>query len=328
MEVAKPLRCWIELLVAPAFLVLTAVALLSTLLPVLQQLASHGKTRIDIHHSKDDNINSPPSSLFNHPRFWIQKRFFLHFYVVGLISLAAFLFLANPTAVTNSHQLAFPPILLLTFHLARRWYECRSIHKYSTQSQMHLAGFICGIFHYLFLPFLLFDTDCFSSAATSVTTTTNLPTTIFFSLLCLMAQHEQYQHHWLLANLRTNISIRGDTNHHKIPQGRGFQYVSCPHYLAEIGIYAALVVLIPKSKESSWLHEEMGGVQFLPDGIFSLLIALREWRRSILLLWVTSNLTVTAVRSHQWYLDTFPVYESLNRSAIFPGAFLSLHAFR
>jgi hypothetical protein len=48
-----------------------------------------------------------------------------------------------------------------------------------------------------------------------------------------------------------------------------------------------LVVLCPKSnKESSWLQDEMGGVQFLPDGILSLLIELREWQHSILLLWV------------------------------------------
>ena len=42
-----------------------------------------------------------------------------------------------------------------------------------------------------------------------------------------------------------------DDGHYSIPEGRWFRYVSCPHYLAEIIIYAGFAIVLLSTSSSS-----------------------------------------------------------------------------
>ncbi len=65
--------------------------------------------------------------------------------------------------------------------------------------------------------------------------------------------------------------------------------MSCPHYSAEILIYASLAGLLGLSHRSGLL----------------------------VLSWVAANQTVAALLSHFWYQDTFPNYPK-RRKALIP----------
>lgn len=340
--------CNIGIIVAPAYLALTAVALLSTLLPFLKELASHGKTRKGAdgaaavqdgqqRHSNGLNRNSTQDSqsmVYFWSRWWntflhgeaflVNKRYFIHFYLAGLVSLAFFV-LSNTQQCSRSEG-----GLLVGIHLMRRCYECLRVHRYSERSKMHLAGYVCGLFHYIFLPFMLFDVACGTNSNDSnVSVDCSIPTKkhyLFCLILCLWGQFEQFQHHLLLSSLRPSKTMTEPE--HKIPRGRLFQYVSCPHYLAEITIYVSFAWMFHEfssqsDEMSSCRVERLCTIDLLPVLLkqqypTSFLLILRGWRHVILLFWVGSNLTVTAVRSHRWYLETFPTYHTLKRKAIFP----------
>eukprot|EP00978_Attheya_sp_CCMP212_P002387 scaffold4890_cov57-Attheya_sp.AAC.1 len=149
-------------------------------------------------------------------------------------------------------------------------------------------------------------------------------------MLGLVGQYEQHLHHVILANLRkranqTTISrtvpskSSGETkgNHYAIPIGRGFDYVSCPHYLAEICIYISFYLLLG--------HNHNDGLQFE-----SLVELLQKHQATILLFWVTVNLTISAQGSHQWYTRQTRLQDNKShaitpavgsKKAIFPSLF-------
>ena len=351
-------RCLVSILISPAFVCLTGVAFLSTLSPLFRELASHGKNRTSNNREKsaktsDDVVSTTKQKKWSSKtkasqRQWqhfllqgdsvlISKRYFLHFYIVGLASLALFLY--TNTVNTNKLQAS-----LLASHLGRRYCECLYVHRCSEKSKMHLAGYICGIFHYLFLPFMMFDIGCcylgtdqnvFDNNQQQETSERNGKAfqQVMCCVLCLWGQREQYLHHCILSNLRpaTDDHQNSKEKNYKLPQGRWFQFVSCPHYLAEIIIYASFFLMCTNSSNGDETSTSpantnsdqcsntlFGGI--LKEAILSsVLIALWQRRHFVLLLWVSCNLTVTALRSHQWYNQQFPCsYEMLQRKAIIP----------
>jgi hypothetical protein len=88
--------------------------------------------------------------------------------------------------------------------------------------------------------------------------------------------------------------------------------VSCPHYLAEVIIYASfasLAILGSLGRGASEGDDPPAAAE--RQG--------RVLRSCALLVWVADNLVVSALRSHRWYLDRFPTeYPRLNRRAIVP----------
>lgn len=74
-----------------------------------------------------------------------------------------------------------------------------------------------------------------------------------------------------------------------IPQGDWFRWVSCPHYAAEVIMYACLAAIL----------------------------GARNTTGLMLFVWVLVNQTVAALMSHFWYQDKFKDYPA-DRRAIFP----------
>lgn len=77
-----------------------------------------------------------------------------------------------------------------------------------------------------------------------------------------------------------------------IPRGGMFEYVSCPHYLAEIIIYLGLYIM-------SHLDTSM----------------------LLLLTWTAVNQTFAAILSHKWYHEQFKNAYPKHRRALVPYLF-------
>ena len=82
------------------------------------------------------------------------------------------------------------------------------------------------------------------------------------------------------------------TYDHLIPQGGWFRYVSCPHYLAEVLIYLAFIVVVGPAHKTVWS----------------------------VVVYVWGNQAVAAWISHQWYKTNFSNYPK-ERFALIPYTF-------
>lgn len=316
-----PSLCLLDTLLTPIYVLLTLIVLSSLVVPFLQDLASHGKTRYAAtatgsaptqqRHGYESSAAFLPSlmrRLSHGDEFLIQKRFFLHFYICGLLSLAVVFYFSasfpDPTMDRNPSVRNMTTLSLLGIHLTRRLYECLHVHRTTSQSKMHLAGYLLGVLHYLLLPIVFVPLPCDHGREATVSShelresKVSLVIRTAASLFCLWAQCQQYWHHCLLAKLRLpNTSTSNAKTVYRLPVGGWFRFVTCPHYLAEILIYLAFAILLEMQKEHS---------------------AHNRFRHFVLLGWVAINLTVSALSNHQWYTEHIPNHTQLGRKAIVP----------
>ena len=312
------------------YLLLLVAAAIIPFIPIVKSLIQHGKTRrwtatrgLAATHN---NPETALSAALN--RAVVPKHYFAHFYAVGLVSLLSWRgyerFYHHSQAVSTTIV-----EVLLVCHLLRRLLECLFIHQWRAGSHMHVAVYLVGIAHYLWLPFAFFpypkenlsngkhnNTEWteFWSAGNSFTDAL-FSRTFSLVLFCVWAQFQQFRHHLILANLRSprnsrNLGFANCTStapsvdrtepgaKYGLPQGGWFQYVSCPHYTAEILMYVGLV-------SCHCLHNN---AHFETYG----------FRSAVLLLWVVTNLVINGLQSHQWYLRNIPSYGQLDRHAIIP----------
>jgi len=289
----------------------------------LKNLAAHGKTRSrgrKLVGATTRRRTEAICTFLQRDIFLIQKRYFICFYVFGIVHLlilASFLS-TEPRRAAGDHRAAFdvlerPTIAVIALHLIRRVYECIFVHQWKFDSKMHVSAFLLGMFHYFLLPLVFVEVpSCWREASTSddavlggerlSQSTQWRPMTILVFGFCMWAQYQQYRHHALLALFRSSSSYSEAATCHGVgiyalPRGGWFQLVSCPHYLAEILIYLSLTILTELERQ--------------PNNDNSFL----SW---LLLLWVTVNLSVSALESHAWYEQRFPDYSKLGRRAIIP----------
>jgi 3-oxo-5-alpha-steroid 4-dehydrogenase 3 len=319
--------CILDLSVAPIYLCLGLIAMSSVMIKPLQQLAAHGKTKEGRNGSAASEVGAcKPTTQGNIRRIFLQawncllrwnipKKCFLHFYLVGLGSTSVISIYISCIYGTDLIQcLEYERMIalgLLLVHLIRRCYECLCVHAWTSNSTMHLFGYLLGLLHYALLPLVFIpSSDLYHVHHTRVVSGTTTQGTLWEKrlvialgalMLGLVGQYEQHLHHVILANLRKKANqmtianqesskssgkIQG--NHYAIPNGRGFNYVSCPHYLAEICIYVSFYLLLG--------HNHTNGLQCQ-----SIVELLQMHQATILLFWVTVNLTISAQGSHQWY---------------------------
>ena len=292
--------------VGPIYIILTAAALLSTVSPALKSLSSHGKTRLCSSDkcSGKSNYDSVGLSLFR--RIWsfllnssylsVNKRRFIDFYVVGSI-ITTITILISSNNLSDIHATTddtrWLPIFLLLMHLIRRFCECMWVQKSVSTSRMHVAGYLLGVIHYLCLPFVFIPNQQKGQDSGSNTVKSFM---VFMS--CHFFQYQQHRHHAILGNLRPNKTTKSSTggvNSYRIPKRGWFKFVSCPHYLAEIMIYFMLAILME-------LQIDMTTVQDEESGVLSRIYKFKHW---IVLVWVSTNLSISAGRTHGWYISTF-----------------------
>ena len=112
--------------------------------------------------------------------------------------------------------------------------------------------------------------------------------------LSLFAWASLHQHrcHKILANLRAR---RNNSDHsYYLPKGDWFEYVSCPHYLAEVLIYVALLIFFVAT----------------------------DWRTNwwLVVVFTTSTLLLSARQVYLWYRLQFEDYPT-HWKIIVPGVY-------
>ena len=253
-----------EFLIA-IYLLLALSTWSTTLVGVLRDLSSHGKTF-------EAKTISPLE---------IPKKWFLHFYVVGIVSSLVVAVVRN-----KSTRLDVMPLILL--QVSRRCYECLYVHAWRADSKMHVPAYVVGLLHYTLLPWNIVMID-----APTTTQQQQQHYDILLRItgiaLCLYAQYEQHMHHCLMANLR--LSQSKNSVQYVLPTGRWFDVIGSPQYLTEIIIYIGFLFMIQTRGAAA------------------------------LLFWVASNQVLCAWRTHEWYLTHFDDYKKQKRKALIPYLF-------
>ncbi|KAJ0968779.1 hypothetical protein J5N97_021656 [Dioscorea zingiberensis] len=202
-------------------------------------------------------------------------------------------------------------LLLMEAQVLRRLYETVNVFSYSSSARMHILGYLTGLFFYTAAPLSL----CCSVAPEAVSYGRGqiaefivrgraaMPDLKFLwweyakpflklgwcqwfgAAFFIWGWCHQLRCHAILGSLREH---RG-ADEYAIPRGDWFEYVSCAHYLAEIVIYASILLASGGLDLTVWL-------------LFS---------------FVVSNLVFAAAETHRWYHHKFDNYP-VTRRAILP----------
>lgn len=269
-------------MLAPGYITLSFLAILSRHNKLLKELSSHGKTSTKKNTIEKNTLPTPSWC-------WISKRRFVHFYLVGIISTVVTTVYHYNCCLKARRDQRFETVLydetllsrvtaviLLVIHVCRRAYECLYIQQYSDDSsKMHIAGYTLGVGYYLVLPLVFWDIDVtYSSAVLDGNSYShdenhsfgfNSIMTILIvgmSVLNLWLQYEQHMHHIILADIRRILVVEdvkkfddttNDDCKHTLPKHqnyslppyrRWFRFVLSPHYLAEILLYLSFALIL------------------------------------------------------------------------------------
>ena len=257
---------------AAFWMAMSTLALLAAIIPRLMFLIEHGKTMSQREEDGgsvlkwDGSLLSAGSyTLARIKAFSVNKSWFLHFYIISVITCLFLIHIVGRES-TGGNKVAVLSLFFL--HSCRRLYECIYVFKFGS-SRMHVAGFIVGVVYYIAVPITLWH------EATEGEFPLFERKTAVGLLLFLCGNIAQSYFHWVLSTGRSTSQTA--EKRYIFPRGFGFDLVSCPHYTAEITLYAGLCLLIPDSVPMA-----------------------------ALLVWVVANLSVVARRSHEWYWATFP----------------------
>lgn len=198
-------------------------------------------------------------------------------------------------------RLTFLSAMVLV-HMSRRSIECVFVHVFSPRP-LGLHNLLLMWAYYAFMPLALF-----LELVVEVLEGVVSPTPVRFSLsgmfsvgiaieLFLLASVLQFSSHRILALLRqpseANKSARAQGSApsyaYTVPKGGAFEYVSCPHYLAELLIYTSFAI-VSRGTPGSLL----------------------------LLAFVSITMIMQSVKSHEWYRKNFAAQKLGNRTAIIP----------
>jgi 3-oxo-5-alpha-steroid 4-dehydrogenase 3 / polyprenol reductase len=327
--------CIFDVVAVVGYASMTAMVYLSFVVPTLKDLAAHGKTR-PTDNGASSFVPSASTSTTStwlrrfhivHGDFWmVKKKRFRQFYVMGLSCLTATAWVSTKLQRPSSNTTTFilvPSTILLYLHLFRRLYECTFVHKWKDSSVMHIAGYLVGAIHYVWLPMVFIRLPCedclhnllgprtlsqvfynqYSNMEQAPDPTDDATTPLLLMwrlspiLLCLWGQYQQHVHHVILANMRKpqgTAAVKDKPSlSYSLPTTGWFRYVTCPHYLAEILVYVAFAFV---------LHQE-----HVPGH--------RHW---VVLFWVASNLTLSALINYKWYKENLPPTLMQGKKAIFP----------
>lgn len=246
----------------------------------------------------------------------VPKRWFTHFYVVGSI-VNSFMFLLILFSYSTSSALPFVIevsidllciglkqhvvntdelscmllVSLMAVQNIRRLLECLLVSVYSPRGTMNVLHYILGIvFYFSFsLAVLCESPDPAEVGSRSLLDAFGWRHVVGVMLFSWASWHHHFAH-VTLARLRTSKKGKVVSYEHAIPRGGLFEYISCPHYLMEIVIYLAFLLI------AGYSH-----VTLLSVVIF-----------------VVTNQLVVGYLTHRWYRDHFGSLYPIQRKAIIP----------
>ncbi|KAF5282167.1 hypothetical protein FQR65_LT02864 [Abscondita terminalis] len=198
----------------------------------------------------------------------------------------------SPRQARISNSNAMLALILFTLQCCRRFYDTHFISVFGESARIHVTHYI---FAYVYFPastlaillespiFVRNSSQDFHLSLMDLDCIDGLAVILFF-----WAWLHQLKVAQILANLRKDKKGNVVTETYKLPYGDWFDYVSSPHYLAEIIMYFALAIILRGS--ITWLF---------------------------VFVFVLVNQIEAALLSHWWYKDRFTNLPK-NRKAIFP----------
>ncbi|XP_061408179.1 polyprenol reductase isoform X1 [Lethenteron reissneri] len=200
----------------------------------------------------------------------VPKRWFMHFYVVAVVSHVTLfsltlraLLLGSPFpgwlesllvafgSPTNNfpHGMELSVVLaqaLMVLQVVRRLAECLCLSVYSN-AIMHAVQYGYGMLYYVVIAFTLLCEGP-SMGGKGVSVWQLLAQWRWYhvagSVMFAWATLHHHRSHIILANLRKDKAGRVVHTRYVVPHGDWFELVSCPHYLSEILVYVAIAVVL------------------------------------------------------------------------------------
>ncbi|XP_076345045.1 polyprenal reductase [Tachypleus tridentatus] len=244
----------------------------------------------------------------------LPKSWFLHFYIFAsiLYSLVAWMIysvyfqkkqvphfvldllhiFAGPNQRANVSQEAVILVsLLLLLHIYQRLYECVNVNVFSV-GKINILHYCVGYGFYVGVTLTILEEAPGFSLNETGELTHSWSSVKWYQgfgvLLGLWGIYLQHCCHVILANLRKNSNGSVVTYQHRLPSGGWFEWVSCPHYFAEIVIYLAMNIMLGGHCINWWL----------------------------VCLWVFCNQVLAAIMSHHWYKSKFKEYPKTRRAIV------------
>lgn len=275
-----------DLVLGCAWLSLATCSLAVGCVPFLAHIANHGKqTQLNGENTNDGGLIQRIMNIM------VPKQLFTVMYLYGVTLSIGIICLSNNTVIASTEM--FCPwqnrnlvLTLWIVHLTRRLLECILITDFG-RSEMHVTGFLVGIWHYTAAPVTFF---CVHGTGFSKRNS-------FIKLLAvslfIVSNVMQCKFHYILYCLKSSY-VQPNGQRYALPESSWFKVVACPHYSAEIVIYISM-----------WLLS-------LPDISISMMS---------LVVWVSSNLAVVAGRQYIYYTSTFADKIPKTWSKLIPGIF-------
>ncbi|KAI8874285.1 hypothetical protein GQ42DRAFT_159869 [Ramicandelaber brevisporus] len=301
----EELQWWAAVACRLYYIVGTCTAVMLYAVPLgRDSVLRYGKTLLGL---KPANSKQSDSLISWFESLRVPKAWFTHFYIVGslwnaLIIAASLYFGASGRVLVVSS--------VNQVHLLRRLYECLYVQVLSASAMMHAGVYLLGVTYYITTPLaLVIDPNPTLQQQQHLSWYD-----VAFILLAFNAMIGQYQHHKLLADLRSpsttkssndkdnnnskssksSKSSSSSSNKYSIPRGGMFDMVSCPHYFLEIVYYSYMWLLTGSTANITTL---------------------------ILVLYVAITLSISATSTHKWYKEHFGELYPLDRKRIIPAIF-------
>lgn len=263
-ELVDGIHCFVTIY----FFFSTVAIISSSITQPANYITLHGKLRIIQNLGNAKRISTKIKSINAILEMSVNKGWFCYFYLTGLIVTVACIYFSK-----KNYR-----ILFFLLHVIRRLFEEVFISRHDTKySRMNIFIFLFGLSYYIVMPITIVTTEDIRKDCLALQL-------VMFGVFSLI----QHKTHVILSNTRDKSS-----EEYGIPYGSMFKFISCPHYLSEIGIYLSLFF----------------DIMFDP-GLLHI---------KTCLLYVIVCMYFNAIRTHKWYINYYKEsYICLNRKAIFP----------
>lgn len=238
-------------------------------------------------------------------RCTVPKHYFTHFYLNGLLIHTLVTGMAARSMTPTAHPRWYITAIVYAAHLGRRAWESSVLATYHPNARMHVMQYAVGMTYYpvTSIALTLLGWPCRGMTDHAVGSAWAWLGLAVFG----WASWEQHQAHRILAHLRkrpvatATSGAASVTSSYRLPRGRYFELVSCPHYFFEWCMYAGI-----------WFWRVGGG-----DGLEG-----TGWMLANLL-WIAVGLGVSALSTHTWYEKMFPEARKIlkRRKAMWPYLF-------
>lgn len=275
MVTATTAKCVLHQFIDVLLVLMTLSVLAARFVRPLQGFLLYGKAK-DHRPDPGQNIRSQIQSQGWPLVGWIQnfyvpKSYFIHFYALSVTATTLLLASVTVSQVSAPVQSLLLGTLVL-IHSMNRLLD--SLTSKPSVARIHIFHYIVGLVFYTLISCILYLA---LYPETTASPKAPAPVIAISVILLLYASYSQHCYHLHLQSLPK----------YSLPTYKLFSVVSSPHYFCEVLVYLALLILYI---DSPWLP-----------------VCHRDLRTTLglALIWVITNLGISAEVTHRYYLDKF-----------------------